>query len=159
MAFYADHQIPCAHPVININGNFLGELKHRPAALLECLSGESVTIPTQIQCEQIGATLGKMHLASLEFKLRRQNQHGSIWRNQIIKKLLPYLSENEIKLLKSELHHLTQEAISDLPAGVIHGDLFRDNALFEDHKLTGILDLYDNNDEVFIYDLAVTVND
>ena len=49
--------------------------------------------------------------------------------------------------------------MSDLPTGVIHGDLFRDNALFNDHELVGVLDLYDSSDGVFIYDLAVTVND
>jgi len=159
MAFYANHQIPCASPVANIDGYFLGELKNRPAALIECLSGESVTTPTQNQCEQIGATLGKMHLASQEFKLRRPNQYGPIWRNVVIRKLLPHLSKNETQLLKSEQHYLRQQAISDLPTGVIHGDLFRDNALFNDAELAGVLDLYDSSDGVFIYDLAVTVND
>jgi len=159
MAFYAEHQIPCAHPVANIDGYFLGELNSRPAALIECLSGESVTTPTQNQCEQIGAVLGKMHLASLKFKCRRPNQYGPGWRNLVIRKLIPHLSKGETQLLKSEQHYLRERPMSDLPTGVIHGDLFRDNALFNDYELAGVLDLYDSSDGVFVYDLAVTVND
>ena len=47
----------------------------------------------------------------------------------------------------------------DLPWGVTHSDLFRDNALFVDNELQGIIDFYYACDEFLIYDLAVVVND
>jgi len=141
------------------NGQLFGSLNHRPAAIVKRLSGVSVSTPTQSQCAQIGATLAQMHRLSLETELRRPNQYGTNWQKQVIAKLLPLISLSDTQLLQSEQRYLQQQTISDLPAGLIHGDLFRDNVLFQDQKLTGVIDLYDASNGIFIYDIAVTLND
>ncbi len=159
MAFYTKHQIPCAQPIPDNRGHLLGELNQRPCAIIERLAGHSTVQPSVMQCEQIGATLAKMHKASLEFELRRQNQHGLDWLKRFTKQLLPRMPTSDAQLLLSEQHYLVMHPLSDLPTGIIHGDLFRDNALFEEQILTGVLDLYDASDGVFIFDIAITVND
>jgi len=47
----------------------------------------------------------------------------------------------------------------DLPVGVIHADLFRNNALFEQGQLSGIIDWYYACTGPWGYDLAVAIND
>jgi hypothetical protein len=46
-----------------------------------------------------------------------------------------------------------------LPRGPIHADLFRDNVMFEDGKLTGLFDFYFAGCDTFLFDLAVCLND
>ena len=46
-----------------------------------------------------------------------------------------------------------------MPTGIIHADLFLDNALFVDEKLSGVIDFYLSATMPFIYDIAIVIND
>jgi homoserine kinase type II len=62
-------------------------------------------------------------------------------------------------LIKDELRFQTQHYPNNLPTGVIHADLFRDNVLFDGDKLSGILDFYRACQGTLLFDIAVTAND
>jgi homoserine kinase type II len=57
----------------------------------------------------------------------------------------------------AELYDLLES--SALPRGIIHGDLFRDNILFTDAKITGVLDFFHASTDFLMMDIAITVND
>jgi homoserine kinase type II len=46
-----------------------------------------------------------------------------------------------------------------LPRGAIHADLFRDNVMFEQGRLTGFFDFYFAGVDSWLFDLAVCLND
>jgi len=46
---------------------------------------------------------------------------------------------------------------ADLPSGLVHGDLFRDNVLWQKGDLVAVLDFESAHDGPFVYDLAVTL--
>ena len=160
MTFFYQHDIPSAHPAADKQGQYLKTLCDRPAALVMRLSGRGVnSVATIAQCQQIGDVLGKMHVKGQQFESRRVTERGHDWREQIAEKVLPLLDHDAASLLQDELAFQADYANLDLPFGVTHSDLFRDNALFDGDELKGIIDFYYACDEYLLYDLAVAVND
>ena len=159
MAFLAEHEVPSAHPIEDTNGRFLRTLKNKPAALVVRLSGKGVNKVNANQCQALGSNLGKLHAVSHQFSEHRDNPRGPSWWHDMSAKLDKHLSSDERELLDAEMSFQTKHRRDKLPTGVIHADLFRDNALFEADNLTGIIDFYYACNDVQLYDLAITVND
>ena len=159
MAFMAEHNIPTAHPETTQKGEYLTILKDKPAALVERLEGGGVEIPSLKQVMVMGKNLAKFHLAGYEFQLHRDNDRGLDWMQATFTQLGSKLDNDEKDLIAKELNYQTKINWQELPQGVIHADLFCDNALFDGDKLSGIIDLYYACNSTLIYDLAVMVND
>lgn len=159
MAFMAEHHIPTAHPKPTLNGHYLKELKGKPAALVERLTGSGVEQPSQLQCQIMAENLAKFHLAGQQYEQTRANDRDIDWMQQTFASIKRYLSEDEITLIASELAYQAEQAWDQLPQSVIHADLFCDNALFDGDVLSGIIDLYYACNAPMLYDLAVMVND
>jgi len=159
MAFLAEHDVPSAHPIADNSGTFLRTLKGKPAALVIRLTGKGINQPNPAQCSALGESLGKLHAVSHQFPANRDNPRGPAWWHDMSVKLDGKLSPAERELLDIEMAFQNQHRLDPLPSGVIHADLFRDNALFEADQLTGIIDFYYACNDVQLYDLAITVND
>jgi len=159
MAHLAEYEVPSAHPIADRAGNYLRILNGKPAALVKRLRGRDVQVPTLAQCRSIGCALGYIHIVSLDFPYSRPNDRGPQWWHATAKRVLPHLSPSDTALLRAELRFQANFKDLPLPRGIIHADLFRDNALFEGDTLCGIIDFYYACHDVFLYDLAVTAND
>ena len=159
MAFFAEANIPTAHPVKDNEGNYLRVLNGKPAALVKRLNGASIDIPNEKQCSAIGVHMARMHVASSKFKLQRRASRGIDWRKQTAERVMPKLNQEEQALLQQELAYHDSTKLAELPASIIHADLFRDNALFIGDELTGMIDFYYAYNGSSLYDLAVTIND
>ena len=159
MAHLADHGIPCPHPVANDAGQYLGELHGKPAALVSCLRGGSLETPEVVHCAAMGRVLARMHLAGQSFDATMENPRGPHWWKVTAEFVLPFMDAADQAMLKDEIAHQVEFRSCDLPRGVIHGDMFRDNVLFDGVELTGLIDFYYACNDVLAYDLAITVND
>jgi homoserine kinase type II len=60
--------------------------------------------------------------------------------------------------IAAELEALARLWPQDLPAGVIHADLFPDNVFFAGDEVTGIIDFYFACNDLLAYDLAICLN-
>ncbi len=159
MAYLAEHGVPSAHPMPDEQGRYLRTLNGKPAALVRRLPGHNVEAPNPVQCAELGKAVGHMHVVGQDFPGRRDNPRGPHWWAETAAKVLPRLAPDAARLLEAELAFQRQHAHDALPRGVIHADLFRDNALFVGDRLTGIIDFYYACNDVLLYDVAVTVND
>ena len=159
MAHLAAAGIPCARPIPDRHGQVLRRLNGRAATLVECLTGRASETPNAAQCATIGATLAQMHRAAADFDGHRENCRGPRWWRESASRLAPRLPAAQADLLGDEIAEQDRADDSALPRGVIHADLFRDNALFEGDALTGLIDFYYACNDCWLYDLAVCVND
>lgn len=177
MAHLAARGFACPTPVANSHGEFIGELNGKPALLVTCLPGESVVHVSPAQCGQVGAVLAQLHHAGQGFTQRMLNPRGPHWWKSYLQLLRRKVTPTELRLIESEIDFQAQHAHADLPRGVIHGDLFRDNVLFErvDNagstndlpgnisskygRIGGVIDFYFAGDDALLLDVAVTAND
>ena len=129
------------------------------------------------QCGQVGTVLAQLHHAGQGFTQRMLNPRGPHWWKSYLQLLRSKVAPAELRLIESEIHFQAQHAHADLPHGVIHGDLFRDNVLFErvdntggvhdlpgnisskHGRIGGVIDFYFAGDDALLLDVAVTAND
>ena len=159
MVHLSNHGVPCPSPIMNLDNKFLGSLNNKPAVLVTYLPGSPLEHPNPEQCAHVGTLLANMHLSSLSFPEKMNNPRGPKWRETIVPTLMPLLPTEEIALLKEELHFQSLYQFGDLPQGVIHADLFRDNILFNKKTIGGVIDFYFACNDVLLYDLAIAAND
>lgn len=159
MTHLAKHGVPCPTPIIDKNGLALHVLKGKPALMVSCLKGADTETPSVAQCAQVAASLAQLHIAGQSFVKKSHNQRDQDWRDATVDQVMIKLSTDEKTLLKAELAFQDKLDLSKLPHGVVHGDLFRDNVLFDGEKLGGFIDFYYACDDSLAYDVAIAVND
>ena len=159
MAHLAQHGVPAPMPIADRSGTYFGVLNSKPASLVTRLEGAPQLSPDASHCEQIGHALAGLHKATATFRGRHANPRGATWRTQAARAVRRFLIPSQLELLNTEMDLQRTVSRRPLPHNAIHGDLFRDNALFVDHTLSGIIDFGFAASDALAYDLAITVND
>jgi homoserine kinase type II len=149
--------IVCPHVQLNDKKQSFSFFESKVIAFFKCIVGESPLNPSQKNCAEIGLELGKIHGAGLNFFHRQIHPSHKKSLKITLARLTPQLNETEKALIQRYLKH--KSPINQLPRGIIHGDLFKDNALFHQGRLSGVLDFYAACEGDLLLDLAITVND
>jgi homoserine kinase type II len=149
----AKQALPVPAPLQNHDGHDQITVAGKPAVLMPRLPGEHDFAVDLDRCRQVGALLARLH--------------------QCDTRALQALPDERQRLerLATHLHQLPDEhregataLLSDWqarPTGttLIHGDLFRDNLLWQQGRISALLDFYNACLDYTEYDLAVTLND
>ncbi len=159
MAHLARHGIPCPAPIADLSDQYLRSLKGKPAALVTRLPGRSLDHPGVAECAELGALLARMHLAARSYPAFLENPRGPRWWRFAAREVARYLDADEKRLLESELEFQARHRFPDLPRGPVHADLFRDNALFDEGRISGVVDFYFAGVDCLLFDVAVCAND
>ena len=172
----AEQDVPVPGPIADSQGHYLHELKGKPAILCPCLPGSHPEKISADHCQQIGAALACFHLAGEGLDNLEDNNRGLQWWPEVGRELIQASIQNrsQVELLTDEQQAVLVDEVEfqesntelwyNLPRGLIHGDLFHDNALFEMNgqdgdKLGAILDIYNSCRDVWLFDLAIVAND
>ncbi|MCC6211442.1 MAG: homoserine kinase [Burkholderiales bacterium] len=159
MAHLARHGIPCPAPIAGLDDRYLSQLNGKPAALVTRLEGTSVEHPGLRECAELGGLLARMHLAARTYGGYLENPRGPKWWRRAAADVRPFLGEAALGLLESELACQAQRRFPDLPRAAVHADLFRDNAVFVNGRISGVFDFYFAGVDCYLFDIAVCAND
>ena len=155
----ASRSVHCASPVLDRRGGFYSSLNERPAAINHLVGGAVVKTPGADHCATIGAELARFHLAGQGFAGERPNPRGIDWMTAACDMLEKQLDDDDKELIDACLRDYREAQLEALPCGAIHADLFHDNALFENDRLGGIIDFDYACTDLFVFDIAVLLND
>ena len=159
MTYLAKENFLCPRPIENKNGQALGLLKEKPALMVSFLDGKEKVIRSPKSCYLVGQYLAKLHLTANNFSQLNKNTRGLDWVSDMYLNLKKYLSLEDQGILELEINYHKEMDKVELPEGIIHGDLFKDNVLFLNDKVSGFIDFYYACNEKFIYDIAIAIND
>lgn len=161
--------IPTPAPVTGRDGALTRSVRGKPAALFPWVTGEMMCqrSVTPAAAEEVGEVLARVHLAGhapgavlgagrfapLDLGARCERISAS--------------DDDDARALASALRDAVtsyaERRRSDVPSGLIHGDLFRDNVLWApsggggSSAIAALLDFESAQHGAFAYDLAVTI--
>ena len=160
--------LPVPAVIRDLRGLPFGELDGKPALLCPRLPGRHVFNPTLRQVEALGRFLARFHRATgggAEEPGRKLPDYPRDlrWLERRAAECAGYVGFDSASLMtdaRAEIADaLSRRDVAGLPRGPIHGDLFRDNVLFNEWGLTGVLDFHHASHGFLVYDLAVAAND
>jgi homoserine kinase type II len=161
MEHLAARGITCPQPVKTRNGETLGTLCGRPAAIVTFLDGMWMRRPDAGHCAAVGEAVARMHLAGADFAGKRRNALSVEGWRPLFEQAQDRADSVQPGLrttIAEELAFLEKNWPRGLPAGVIHADLFPDNVFFLGDKLSGLIDFYFACTDTLAYDVAVCLN-
>jgi homoserine kinase type II len=139
-----------------------GRAGARPVAVFPWIYGRTLcqASVTKAIAQEVGAQLARVHLAATGFREPRPGR----FRVEDIRARLASIARSDDELLRTlapriaaRLDRATAERDAGLPGGIIHGDLFRDNVLWDGGVPVALLDFESASDGPWTYDLMVTV--
>ena len=152
--------LPVAAPHSTLDGMSSTIFCGKPTFLQPKLEGSHLVTVNKDHCFQIGRFLGGAHQALSSFKPTRENPYHLGWMQSTLNSISNRLSDPERTLLTKLIGEYERVDALELPTGVIHGDLFKDNALFTDQgELKGVIDFYHACHDILIQDIAIAIND
>ncbi|NTE58073.1 homoserine kinase [Agrobacterium tumefaciens] len=161
MQHLAAKGLSCPLPLPRKDGELLGELSGRPAALISFLEGMWLRKPEAKHCREVGKALAAMHLAGEGFEIKRPNALSVEGWKVLWDKSEDRADEVEKGLrdeIRPEIDYLAAHWPKELPAGVIHADLFQDNVFFLGDELSGLIDFYFACNDLLAYDVSICLN-
>lgn len=156
--------LPVAPIIRNRHGAATDQINGKPTMVAPRLSGRHVLNPTVRQCESVGRFLARFHAVTVSLSEGApQYPRDEAWLAQQVESIKSQVPYSDFRLARDAAtaigSMLRRQDVKDLPRGVVHGDLFRDNVLFSERGLTGVLDFHHAAAGHWIYDLAVAAND
>ncbi len=156
--------VPVARPLFRQDGGVISQLANKPAAIFQWVVGQMICQRgvREAHLDRVGGALARIHRATVEASLGR----GRFCYEDLVArtKRIAAAGREAVEFrgwgerLEAELLACQSGRSAELPQGLIHGDLFRDNVLFRpDREIAALLDFESASVGTFAYDFMVTL--
>ena len=157
-----DAGVPVVRGLSTREGGSLADFRGKAFAIFPWVEGEILCqgLVTTAACRELGAALARVHLCSARAPAL---EPGRFQIPDLRRRLEQVMASGRASLLPAvstiteRLDHYEATRSTDLPKGICHGDLFRDNVLWQGKKLRALIDFESVCLNPFVYDLMVTV--
>jgi homoserine kinase type II len=161
--------VPTPAPLGTLEGDSFVLHAGKPAALFPFVAGVHAcqASVSPARAHAVGRALGEVHAAAASFADRRASRFSP---EQLRHRLPKIAAANDPAIatlapeLGAALDGLLAEPSFDVPRGIVHGDLFRDNVLFaaatgdREAEVVALLDFESAAEGALIFDLAVCLH-
>jgi len=150
---------PAAYPVPDKTGETLLIVDGLPVSLYDFVTGKTPELNLEVVAE-VASTLALLHTVDTAALPQKQNTIRPEEVSRLVERFpvapnpLPdifHLFTRLWRQLEPYLHH-------KLPTGLIHGDVFPDNTIFEGNKLKAIIDFEQFCIDQLLFDVAMCIN-
>jgi len=153
----------CPKPVANKAGDIINHFKGKCFSIVSFIQGKWPKTITNNEVKKASDALAKLHNAStlLPSDLSRGNSmNKDFWlKTYESVKEKACLEYKELELIVDHAKEIINKSWpSHLPKGIIHADYFPDNVMFNNDKVSGVIDFYMACEDIFAYDLAIALN-
>ena len=158
MDHLAHHDVTCPAPMRMDNGELIAEVNGKPACIVTKPAGRRARTPTRT-CAGAPARSSRASTSPRSTTTPPSRTGAGARGASFAEAVQPKLSRAENELIAAENRYQAIHDDSVLPQGIIHGDFFHDNVLWDDEGEGGVIDFYFACDDALAYDLAIAVND
>ncbi len=159
MNYFSKKGLCAPEIMITKSGDILTTIQEKPCSIMQKLSGQTVNESNIKSCKSLGEVIGAFHNYSQKYQGIISNSRDIKWVEKTTRRIEGHIDSNQLNLIKSCSKIFKKVFSLNLPSGVIHSDLFRDNVLANNNKITGIIDYYYSFNGPLIYELAIIAND
>ncbi|MEM7179735.1 MAG: homoserine kinase [Spirochaetota bacterium] len=154
LEYLQTHQFPSSQVCYSKNRETTLEYLGKPIFLKKWIAGNIYQELTPEMLKELGRHIGKLHKIPCPPYIQQQHSYS-----------LPFFANLEKKVANSEyrtwlqtqVSRLTKSYPKQMPQGLLHGDIFFDNVIFQKERLQAIIDFEETCCDAFAFDLGMGI--
>ena len=146
------HEFPAPRLQKMANGEMLTKYQGKPVLVKPYITGYVESDIDDEKAKQVGTALAKLHEIPVPDYLPEKHYYVEITYPKFMEQ---EIDRNYKTWVEQRYRYIIEKLPSQLPVGLVHGDIFYDNVLFEDENFKAILDFSEVSRIYKIYDLGM----
>lgn len=148
------YKFPTTRIIHRIEGGEIAIIKGKPVLIKPYISGQVVRDLDEAQLNQIGTVMAQLHQIPAPEYVPKEHDYGI----ETFPRAFGHQIDPEYEYWLKQKYDFLQKSIpSDLPTGLIHGDVFYDNVLFDDGQFKAVIDFEEACQHDFIFDIGMGI--